>query len=339
MTRHRPAGFTLVELLVVIAVIGILIALLLPAVQAARETARRIQCSNQLKQIGLACQLHVDVHGFLPSGGWERYWNGDPARGFGKRQPGSWAFSILPFMELRGIYDTGRGGSDAAKRAAIGRMIGLAVPGFICPSRRRAVPYPAGWVTFHNSTRPPRVRGVYLVGKSDYAANSGDGLTSADLGSPNDYREADSGTFHWTDTDDPSTKWYHTGVSYYRSEIRYRHITDGLSNTYLVGEKYMNPDQYTTGDFRDDNQNLYVGYEEDNHRLTTYRPRQRIVRTPLQDTPGFSNWYLFGSAHPGAYNSVFCDGSVHAIAYSIDAETHRRLGNRFDGLPVDRRGL
>jgi prepilin-type N-terminal cleavage/methylation domain-containing protein len=105
--RAGPAGFTLVELLVVIAIIGVLVSLLLPAVQAAREAARRSQCSNQLRQVALAWQLHHDAQKFFPSAGWGYAWIGDPDRGFGIKQPGSWAYSCLPFLEATAIHQKG----------------------------------------------------------------------------------------------------------------------------------------------------------------------------------------------------------------------------------------
>ncbi len=336
---HGRPGFTLVELLVVIAIIGILIALLLPAIQSARETARKMQCRNQLKQIGLACQLHVDVHGYLPTGGWERYWNGDPNRGFGRDQPGSWGYSTLPYLEQTALHDMGKGMSVSARKEEIGRMLTRPVAAFYCPSRRPARGYRDTFQSYRNSVRPPGIAGKYLVAKSDYAANSGDGITSADIPSPQTYAQADSGNFQWRDTTDPKTGFWHSGVMYYRSEIRLAEITDGLTHTYLVGEKYMNPDDYTAGDTFDDNQSFYTGYEWDNHRLTTNRPGQNLVYTPRRDTPGIPSFYRFGSAHPGTWHVVFCDGSVQAIAYSIDAETHRRLGNRFDGQTIDRGAL
>ena len=97
MARHNPRGFTLIELLVVIAIIGVLIALLLPAVQAAREAARRAQCANNLKQIGLALHNYHDAHGVLPPG--YVYQPGYATGGFG------WASMILPYMEQTPLFN------------------------------------------------------------------------------------------------------------------------------------------------------------------------------------------------------------------------------------------
>src|SRR5687768_4642654 len=96
-------GFTLVELLVVIAIIGVLIALLLPAVQAAREASRRSQCQNHLKQLSLAGMNFEGANGALPSGGWGWHWMGDPDAGYDKNQPGSWVYSLLPYLEQSGV--------------------------------------------------------------------------------------------------------------------------------------------------------------------------------------------------------------------------------------------
>ncbi len=130
-------GFTLVELLVVITIIGILIALLLPAVQAAREAARRVQCSNNLKQLALGSLNHEMANKCLPTGGWGLNWVGDPDRGFGRQQPGGWVYSVLPYIEQPELHDLGIGAATLANGVnACKRRITTPLPGLICPTRR-----------------------------------------------------------------------------------------------------------------------------------------------------------------------------------------------------------
>ena len=134
--RSCRKAFTLVELLVVIAIIGILIALLLPAIQAAREAARRTQCKNNLKQIGLAAHAHVDAQKFFPTGGWGYRWMGDPDSGYGTRQPGGWGYTMLPYLEESVIFNLGRGQTTALKQNTLAQVAAIPAPFFTCPSRR-----------------------------------------------------------------------------------------------------------------------------------------------------------------------------------------------------------
>src|SRR5271166_6218375 len=142
----KRAAFTLVELLVVIAIIGILIGLLLPAINAAREAGRRMQCRNNLKQLGLASLNHVNQQGFYPTGGWGWDWVGDANRGFTKEQPGGWTYNILPYLEYSWLHDVGMGSpsGSAEQMAAALQQTQTPIPHYHCPTRRACQLYPYG---------------------------------------------------------------------------------------------------------------------------------------------------------------------------------------------------
>ena len=163
-------GFTLVELLVVITIIGILIALLLPAVQAAREAARLSQCQNNLKQLTLGCLQCENVNGFYPTGGWCFAWVGDPDRGQGKRQPGGWVFCILPYIEQNAIFRLGSGLPSSSKLTTNVQRMGMTFSTMCCPTRRKALAYPtpAQCCPWNAAVCPP------AEGRTDYVANLGD---------------------------------------------------------------------------------------------------------------------------------------------------------------------
>jgi len=132
----KRSGFTLIELLVVIAIIAILVSLLLPAIQVARESARLSACKNNLKQIGLAFQMHHDTYNYFPTGGWD-YWepptyqSGTPT--VGENQRAGWPFQILQFVEAQNIWNGGPGPTDLDR---ILFAIEKTNPIFFCPSRR-----------------------------------------------------------------------------------------------------------------------------------------------------------------------------------------------------------
>lgn len=338
--RHRSgdlpfAGFTIVELLVVIGIIMILMALLLPAVESAREAARVATCRNHATQLAQGCITHLELQGFWPSGGWGYLWSGEPDRGFGKTQPGGWAYAVLPFVEQQALHQLGAGLDDAARAPFTQQRMSTPVKIFYCPSRRKAIAYPA------TDAHPPRNcarPGKYA--KTDYAINMGAtqvGILPA--GPPKSCMQTypqcvQCSVQPWCNEE----SWFgealimrdFQGLSSHRSEITGDQVTDGFSMTLLIGEKFLNPDAYKSGTDGADNGDAWQGRDWDTARWTAGRP--------LPDAPGVTNWTLFGSAHALSITAAACDGAVRGVRYDVDTGVWQRLGNRRDteaaGAPI-----
>ena len=340
---RRRFGFTLVELLVAIAIIGVLIALLIPAVQAAREAARRTTCQNNVKQLALGALNHEATHGHYPSGGWGRGWTGDPDRGFGRKQPGGWRYNVLPFIEQQALYDLGKGGSPAAKAAAIFEREATPLAVFTCPSKRGPSVRTTGSIPWlSEDTLPKNVNGVVggasrrELARADYSINGGgyrDSTPEWVRLTPDGRRRSWPSTF--VQADDPDWPWplqylLQDGISGNQSQVRSADVRDGTANTYLIGETGVN--YYDRLSFAPQ----FSGGYMDNIAHVGY---QHWPARDYGDTGGFwvglaeSGW--FGGPHVGAFYVSFCDGSVRGVSFDIDPELHRRLGVRNDGLPVD----
>jgi prepilin-type N-terminal cleavage/methylation domain-containing protein len=325
----RPSGVTLVELLVVVALVGLLLGLMLPAVQSAREAGRRLQCLANLRQLALAALSHETTHRVLPTGGWGGAWSGDPDRGFGLRQPGGWAFTILPQLEQAGLYAAGSGLADLeakADQAVVRLTTPLAI--FACPTRRPAATWPL-------SPAKPELRLVAVpvtvsrrpaaVVRGDYAANMGSGTFPTNRyrsgGSPATVAEGDAMTdSDWQAAYGP----YPDGLVFRRSRLRLKEVTDGTTATYLLGEKYVDPAKLATGLSDDDDQCLYSGHDRDGLRVG--------LGPPVQDRPGHEPASIsFGSSHADGCGMATADGAVSVVDYAIDPLVHRARASRNDG--------
>jgi prepilin-type N-terminal cleavage/methylation domain-containing protein len=358
VSESERLAFTLVELLVVIAIIGVLVALLLPAIQSAREAARRSQCISNLKQLGVACQLHHDTHGFFPSGGWGDWWVGCPDMGAGENQPGNWAYQLLPFIEESAAAGLGSGFkcTDPNSRAILGQMVATPVSIFYCPTRRAVDAYPMGARDYPNIDEPAR------CAKSDYAGNIGDHFTAT--GSHDELRtlaQAADPTWDWEFSGPVAIARIRTnldrkfqgqtGTIFQRSEIQMKQITDGTSKTYLLGEKNVPANHYDDGIPNNDDQSMYNGYDQDNLRSTFVwfagfensgppqtppKPDSDTVMVPPpnggaeQQRPSNDRW-AFGGPHPSGWVALFCDGSVRFLGFDINPTLHQNYGNRRDG--------
>ncbi|TWT86018.1 putative major pilin subunit [Posidoniimonas polymericola] len=329
-------GFTLVELLVVIAIIGVLIALLLPAVQSARESARRIECKNHLKQISLAALNHESTHRHLPTGGWGYRWVGDAGSGYGAKQPGGWAYNILEYMELAERRELGGAiverlvAREAIPESDQNEMLALVsspVAGFLCPSRRSVKAYPLidpslPYLAYNaqacRAARPGK-EGCF-VARGDYRANAGSINRGEEEGPTPNYVN-----YHrwWAD---PTTQ---TGVVFQRSAVKLGQITDGTSHTFLVGEKALNEADYESGTHSSDDQCVYSGHDQDNIGYTS-NGAERMP--PLRDNlaSGTATRWRFGGPHPAVMNVAMVDGSVDSLPFDIDVDLFAAMGGRAD---------
>lgn len=348
---RRRHGFTLVELLVVIAIIGVLVALLLPAIQAAREAARRSQCANNMKQLGLAAQNHHDSQKYFPTGGWGWFWTGDADRGFGQSQPGGWSFSLLPYMEqgqVRSLAGDGNKNTiSVGQQQGALKVLQSRVESWWCPSRRSQNVFPKSPgdpdPTYFARNAARATGGNTLCARTDYAACVGDrnvvesgAFPGGDTrGGPettytiaDNYSKGTTAANSWNFTTTGVTIYAtpaedrFTGVCFQRSEIGIEHCSDGSSQTYLIGEKYLNPDNYETGADPGDNETWGTGFNNDVNRCAN--------ELPLRDQAGIASATRFGAVHVGGWYAVFCDAHVESISYDIDLNVHKMNANRAD---------
>jgi prepilin-type N-terminal cleavage/methylation domain-containing protein len=303
----RITGFTLIELLVVISIIGLLVAMLLPAVQSAREAARQTQCRNNLKQIATGIHNFESSRRYLPGyAGESQTYNTtfdtahkDLAKNWNKT--GNWILQSLNFMEdlqVAGIliaYARGTTTAAVAKTAVI-----VPIPIFNCPSRRPAIAYPL--IAPELSIFGP------LGARTDYAMNGGNG----------------------TQVSNYTIKFVGEGIWTLGRRTAIKNIVDGMSNTYLVGEKAMDTLRYLTGnDFGD--RSPLAGLAKSPGATNSYV--RFAVQSPSRDVSSrdVSNncmsCHNFGSAHPATWNISMADGSVRSLSYQMDVKIHRALAS------------
>ena len=328
-------AFTLIELLVVISIIGVLIALLLPAVQAAREASRRTDCSNRVRQLALATHMHHDTYGYFPPARYESRPDANPVDQCGLETP-SWLARVMPFIEQQALGEKWDMSKPWHQHPEDVRTV---VPDiFLCPSRRSGTKPVASrnlrtTVDGGGGRLPcgcpvaPRPREVTLDIEGalcDYAGNHGD-LTPGATGAPSDFYFGGNGTGVIISVR-PKCE---SGVAIApHDRIRMASVFDGTSNTFLFGEKFVPTNQL--GEFPVDS----PAYDGD-HLPASCRlagPGLRLAHSP-DDV--LADMFSFGSWHPAGVHFALVDGSVRLFSPETDTKLLGSLANRGDARVVE----
>jgi prepilin-type N-terminal cleavage/methylation domain-containing protein/prepilin-type processing-associated H-X9-DG protein len=306
-SRVRRRGFTLIELLVVIAIIGVLIALLLPAVQAAREAARRAQCTNNLKQIALAAQNYHDTNGCFPGGSYSGALFNPPHWATYPENFSSFV-RMLAFFEQAPMYNAVNFNLCSADPGNL-TIAGVKLASLICPSdtKNETIALPAtrassgitpGWSFNEIYPLPP---GTWMQAYTSYAGNAG------------------TFTFGYTNLMTSSILSYFNGVIYNDSSVKIADITDGTSNTFIFGEHskgqlYILDPAYAVSD-----NSWNSGRWYDTLFSTLYPLNLGYGNNQAIKNSGYYDPTTGSSLHPGGANFAFVDGSVRFIKNSINS--------------------
>lgn len=290
-TRRR--GFTLVELLVVIAIIGVLVALLLPAVQAAREAARRMQCGNNLKQLGIALHNYHDTMGSLP-----------PV-GLRTRNCLSWVTMTLPFFEQGPLHSTINFEDSSYSNA--NRKAGMTMlPGLLCPSSRQIMNDIGATADKYvdPTTGTEETYALHYCGIMGPKSPSGVLPTYAFSGTSGHGQFADQGPFGWD------------------RAHGFRNIVDGTSNTFLLGELSW-----------ENAGSCYRNWVRGLNSSSASPPAKNLLNGINAVPYSGSNFndISFGSEHPNGCQFALCDGSVRFVSQSIDILLLRASASRDGG--------
>ena len=313
-------GFTLVELLVVISIIGLLIAMLLPAVQAAREASRLAHCKNNMKQVAMSILMHEHSKQYFPPARlephpehpWEYYCGGF--------QP-TWYARILPYMELESLAKHWRLDWSFYGHPEPLRM--TVVPTFLCPSRRSSTEATVEDRSYDLGQLACGCAGYWWQkggALGDYGANHGDGSGGAS-GLDTDFYHGGNGSGVLISA--------RTHCNNFRpgeliDKITAQEIEDGLSNTLLLGEKHIPFEQYGLYPY---DSPIFDG----DHLFASSRvggPGYPIGRGPQDDIAQFMS---YGSWHPQVCNMTLGDGSVRSVSPNLDTVILGNLCNRADG--------